>query len=237
MSLRIGFDMDGVLADFASAYRAVERDRFGSSSANTIGNPEDEPAARDEDDDPPSTRVTNSLHTASDDRHKRDVVWSTIQSVPDFWTTLAPIGSGVVRRLHALMLQHKWEVFFISQRPATAGETVQRQTQHWLVKQGFDLPSVLVIPGSRGAAAGALRLDYHVDDSPQNCLDVLSDSRAKPILIVADDDESTVASARKLGIGTASSIAACLDILQEAAAARSQPGLLARLASLVGWKP
>ena len=66
MSLRIGFDMDGVLADFASAYRAVERDRFGSSSATTIGNPEDEPAARDEDGDPPSPRVTNSLHTASD---------------------------------------------------------------------------------------------------------------------------------------------------------------------------
>ena len=129
------------------------------------------------------------------------------------------------------------EVFFITQRPRTDGDTVQRQTQRWLVGQGFDLPSVLVLGGSRGAAAGALRLDYHVDASPQNCLDVLSDSRAKPILVVADDDESTVASARNLGIATASSIGACLDILQEAAAARSQPGLLARLAGLVGWKP
>ena len=74
-----------------------------------------------------------------------------------------------------MMLEQHWEVFFITQRPATRGETVQRQTQRWLVAQGFDLPSVLVIAGSRGAAAGALRLDYHVDDLAQNCVDVLSD--------------------------------------------------------------
>ena len=82
------------------------------------------------------------------------------------------------------------------QRPKTAGDTVQRQTQRWLVAQGFDLPSVLVLGGSRGAAAGALRLDYHVDDSPQNCLDVIADSRAKTILIVPGNDATTVTSAR-----------------------------------------
>ena len=58
-----------------------------------------------------------------------------------------------------MMLRRGLEVFFITQRPATVGQTVQRQTQYWLRQQGFDLPSVLVISGSRGAAAGALRLD------------------------------------------------------------------------------
>jgi hypothetical protein len=135
-----------------------------------------------------------------------------------------------------MMLRHRWEVFFITQRPATEGDTVQRQTQRWLVKHGFDLPSVLVIHGSRGAAAGALRLDYHVDDSAQNCVDVKSDSRAKPILILPAPDEATTASARKLGIGTAASIGECLDILEKASLARSQPGLLARLGEMVGWK-
>jgi hypothetical protein len=134
------------------------------------------------------------------------------------------------------MLRHRWEVFFITQRPRTDGETVQRQTQRWLVEQGFDLPSVLVLGGSRGAAAGALRLNYHVDDSPQNCVDVISDSRAKPILVIDRNDETTVASARKLGIGTVPAIGAALDILEQASTLRSQPGLLARLASMVGWK-
>jgi hypothetical protein len=75
-----------------------------------------------------------------------------------------------------------------------------------------------------------------VDDSPQNCVDVISDSRARPILVVPDEDRTTIASARKLGIGTAASVAACLDILEEASTGRAQPGLLARIASMVGWK-
>ena len=132
--------------------------------------------------------VHTARKAARELRRRRDAIWDAIQRTPDFWMTLKPIEEGAVRRIHALMLQHRWEVFFITQRPATDGDTVQRQTQRWLVKQGFDLPSVLVLGGSRGAAAGALRLTYHVDDSAQNCLDVVSDSRAKPILIVPDND-------------------------------------------------
>ena len=134
------------------------------------------------------------------------------------------------------MLRHRWEVFFVTQRPRTEGDTVQRQTQRWLVAHGFDLPSVLVLDGSRGAAAGALRLHYHVDDSPQHCVDVMSESRARPILVVSGSDEHVVARARKLGIGTAPSIGACLDILEEATRARQEPGLLTRIAAAVGWK-
>ena len=37
--------------------------------------------------------------------------------------------------------------------------------------------------GSRGKVAAALALDVVLDDRPENCLDVLSDSKAKPILI------------------------------------------------------
>ena len=75
---------------------------------------------------------------------------------------------------------------------------------------------MLVIPGSRGGAAGALRLDYHVDDSRRNCIDVKSESGAKPLLIVDPSDEIAARSARKLGIGTAESISQCLDILDQA---------------------
>ena len=134
------------------------------------------------------------------------------------------------------MLLYKWEVSFITQRPWTAGETVQRQTQRWLVKQGFDLPSVLVIPGSRGAAAAALRLDYHVDDSPRNCIDVRSESSAKLLLIVDSLEDAGAVAARQLGIGTADSISAGLDILEQATRARTQPTVLHRLAKLVGWR-
>jgi hypothetical protein len=65
---------------------------------------------------------------------------------------------------------------------------------------------------------------------------VIVDSRAKPILVVPDGRERTIASARKLGIGTARSLSACLDILECATMARAQPDRLAEIAASVGWK-
>jgi hypothetical protein len=220
MTLRIGFDMDGVLADFAAAYHEIEARLFGAIASNAAGDPEDEPI---------------ELPAAEEIRRRNSLVWDVIRATPDFWTTLRPIDPTAVARIHEMTLRHGWEVFFITQRPATQGDTAQRQTQRWLVEQGFDLPSVLVIPGSRGAAAGALRLTYHVDDSPTNCVDVKSESTAKPILIVPDGDEKTIANARRLRIGSTRTIAAALDILEQATRARHQPSLLGRIASLVGW--
>ena len=216
MPLRIGFDLDGTLADFASAFHDVELRLFGASDI-PAGEPE-----REKEEDEGSQR-------------RRAFVWSAIRSTPDFWTGLRPLDAGAVARINALALRHKWEVFFITQRPYTVGETVQRQTQRWLIAQGYDMPSVLVIGGSRGAAADALRLDYHVDDSARNCLDVKAESRARPILLVPDGLRQTLRQARWMKIGTAATIADALDILESATGACAQPKVLERIASLVGW--
>jgi hypothetical protein len=245
MPLRIGFDMDGVLADFGQAFREVETRLFGHGEGLSA----DEPAREEEVQETKARRAEDAALrkgvgeedsrvakiAGGEGRRRRDLVWRDIQSTPNFWSTLKPMDENAVRRIHEMTLRHQWEVFFITQRPGTKGETVQRQTQRWLVEQGFDLPSVLVLAGSRGAAAGALRLDYHVDDSAQNCLDVIADSRARPILIVPDNDALSVLGARKLGIATARSIGECLDILEEVAKVHTQPTLLQRLAALVGW--
>ena len=239
MPLRIGFDLDGTVANFAAAFREVEVRLFGADSHTDAGQPEKE--REDAPDEAEGETRSNDQGTkkdrsAAEGRRRRDAIWKEIRKTPNFWAQLEPLDPNAISRIHEMTLRHKWEVFFITQRPFTEGDTVQRQTQRWLVTQGFDMPSVLVIGGSRGAAAAALRLDYHVDDSPQNCLDVQAESGAKPILIIQSEDENTVQSARKLKIGTAASVDAALDILEHATLARTNPSLLDRLATLIGWR-
>ena len=235
MPLRIGFDMDGVLADFSGAFREHAIRLFGPSILDP-GKSEagDQRTSTDEPEEEEERQA--SAQAQRESRRREDEVWEAIENTPNFWTTLKPLDERAVARIHELMLRHRWEVFFITQRPFTTGETVQRQTQRWLVAQGFDLPSVLVLHGSRGTAAAALRLDYHVDDRPQNCIDVSVDSSAKTILIVPDANKTAVVSARKLGIGVVQCIGDALDVLDEATRAQTNPGLFTRLAKMVGWK-
>jgi hypothetical protein len=224
--------MDGVLADFAAAFAEVDRRLFGPSADLTIESPEIE-AEQQEIAEPPRTADAPNPREL---RRRRDAIWREIHDTPDFWTTLKPLSPTAVSRIHGLMLRHGWEVFFITQRPATRGETVQRQTQVWLREQGFDLPSVLVIGGSRGAAAGALRLNVHVDDSARNCLDIVADSQARPILI-AGPDSPTQPGGKDPHIDTVRSIDEALDRLEQISLAQaSESTVLSRLLRLMGWK-
>jgi 5'(3')-deoxyribonucleotidase len=242
--LRIAFDMDGTLADLSSAYAEIEERLFGAELAE---HEQPAPEAREEeqhvDDGPPTAATTSdnrrinvrrtSLRSGS--RH-RDRVWRAIEQTPNFWTTLKPLEEGAITRLYRLTGEHNWEVFFVTQRPATAGGTVQWQTHKWLVEQGFATPSVIPLSGGRGKCAAALQLDYLIDDTPQNCVDVLSDSATRAILLVDADDPLEESSARRLGIGTARNIHDVLDLLVQATEARANPSLFEKLRKLVGWK-
>ena len=98
------------------------------------------------------------------------------------------------------------------------------------------MPSVIPLSGGRGKAAAALRLDYLVDDTPQNCVDVLSDSSTRAMLLVPREDGLAASSARRLGIGTANSIHEVLDLLVQVTEARANPSLFEKIRKLVGWK-
>lgn len=96
-----------------------------------------------------------------------------------------------------------------------------------------------MVQGSRGRIAAALALDIVIDDRPENCLDVVADSKARAILVWRDDqDQLPPTAARRLGIGTVKSVADCLDILIQidTPASEDRPSVMDRVKRLRGLK-
>jgi hypothetical protein len=256
LPLRIAFDLDGVLADMeaelvrhaetlfgpgvvrrpaANATEAKSADASGaapeSDAADTL--PEDEAqAAAEKSPDNTAPLLKISLNSRQQRR-----LWRHVEGIEDFWQSLPETEAGIVARLAATATERRWEMIFLTKRPQTAGSTSQLQSQRWLEAKGFPLPSVYVVQGSRGRIAASLALDFVVDDRPENCLDVVVDSKARAILVWRDDEQMLPAAARRLGIGVLKSVGECLDTLVAIDTPTPQePGVLARVKRLLGLK-
>lgn len=227
-SLRIAFDMDGVLADMHAAL-AVEAERiFTEHEESTVHALET--AIEQEPPAPPRIpRLPGPPHLTLTAR-QTDTLWERVAGTENFWEGLAETEPGIVGRLARLAGAQRWEVIFLTQRPPTRGSTVQQQTQAWLRRHGYEMPSVYTTRGSRGAIAAALNLDMVVDDRLEGCVDVADESNARAVLVWREPDESVAARARRIGITVVRSVGECLDLLERAESrSTSEPGLMHRL--------
>jgi hypothetical protein len=243
MALRIGFDLDGVLADMEGELVRQAEILFGEPMTRRL----EERLAPDRDgvdvSDPAGAadgvpeNVPPLLKIRMTPRQQRRL-WRHVESIENFWEGLAELEPGVIERLARITSDRRWEIIFLTKRPETVGVTAQVQTQRWLESHGFRMPSVYVVQGSRGRIAAALGLDVVVDDRPENCLDVVVDSKARAILIWREGENQLPAAARRLGIGVVKTVSECLDILTQidSAAARDEPGVLTRVMRLLGLK-
>src|SRR5262245_27761602 len=236
--MRLGFDLDGTLADMQAALAREAQELFPQVDPDALprsATPDTAtgaPESGDSNGEPPPAAST-PLTT----RQQQDL-WRAVRDRANFWETLDEIEPGALARLAALARDRKWEVIFLTSRPETRGDTAQLQSHRWLAAHGFPFPSVFVVHGSRGKIAASLGLDVIVDDRPENCLDVAIDSKARAVLVWRSDEEQVPASARQLGIGAVKSIADCLDILEELdTAGAERSGLVDRLKRLLGLKP
>ncbi len=233
-------DMDGQLASLTASLfgQAISRPPTGTASGAIVAAeaPADEAAstsrATASNDGNPQARAQPSSLTARQQRR----LWRHIQTVEDFWVSLKEIEPGSVARLGAVAAARQWEVIFLTKRPASGGATAQVQTQRWLEAHGFVLPSVYVVQGSRGRIAAALDLDVVVDDRPENCLDVVLDSKARAILVWREDQGPLPADAKRLSIGVVKSVTECLDILAHGDVPPQKSKLMARVMRLLGLK-
>lgn len=230
MTLRIAFDLDGVLADMGSALRREERRLFRAlpQADEEVRESEQESPEIDETEAETDLVVAETPERGLTARERR-LLWRNVANIENFWETLDEIEPGAVRCLAQIAASRRWEVIFLTKRPATAGATSQVQTQRWLQRHGFPLPSVFVVNGSRGKIADALGLDIIVDDLPVNCIDVLSDSKAKAILICRGSSDTVPAAVRRLGIGVIASVMECLEILTAVDDHRQRPKMMDRV--------
>src|SRR5262245_22703063 len=91
------------------------------------------------------------------------------------------------------------ESIFLTCRPATSDRRRQIQLRRWLENSGLPLPIVFVVTASRGLIATALTLDIVVDDTPENCVDIASDSKARTIAIFRNQDKLPPAVLNQMG--------------------------------------
>jgi hypothetical protein len=261
MSLRIAFDCDGVVADLDAALAEIVTRLFGealpanetaTAEADAAPPPEttaapgpDTAAAPAPDTDPATRPAAPAADGPTEEeiqaaparfrtltRRQQHDLWEAVRNTENFWESLQETEPGIVARLATLARERRWEVIFITQRPSSAGDTTQIQTQRWLASHGFERPSVYVIRGTRGKVADALSLDVVVDDRPENCLDVKLESRARAILVWNDDLENLPQNARRLGIEPVTSLGEGLDLLTDVPAAK--PGFFKRITQLIG---
>jgi hypothetical protein len=195
--LRLGFDLDGVVADFRTAFLDVAAKTLGREAIQRPGSP------------------MPDLDAVSPADAKR--VWKIITDTPNWWLGLAPYEPTQIAKLYQLSRRFRWEVSFLTTRIPTAGDSVQFQSQAWLESYGFYMPAVITVPGSRGEIANALRLDLVVDDQFLNCVEVVGASQAKAILVLQigeqDRDASLERQATDRGIGVVQRLEQVIAVL------------------------
>jgi hypothetical protein len=190
--LRLGIDVDGVVADFRNAFRGLAVRELGRAADD----------------------VEAELSKADVER-----LWRAVANIPNWWLDVPAHEPDQITRLYAEARRRRWEVFFLTSRPPSAGDSVQLQTQVWLEKQGFYLPSVLTIPaGARGELARSLRLDLAIDDRMVNCIEIISASNSKAVLIARGAQEPRLReTAEARGVGVVTSLAQGLDAIERLA--------------------
>lgn len=227
MNFRVAFDLDGTIADMQSVLRREAEALFGAEAVRGVA------PVNGSIGDPALASEVDALPLTSRQMQR---LWRHVKRIEDFWTTLPETEEGIVKRIAETAETRRWDVLFITTRPATDGDTTQRQSQRWLAEHGFPLPSVYVVQRSRGKLAEALQLDAVVDDRAENCMDVAMDSKAAPVLVWPGGDLKPAPSvALSLGVRAVSSPSEALALLERLDRDRS-PGVVGSVRRMLGGK-
>lgn len=167
MNKIIGVDVDGVLANFFTAYEDLVikidgQDRFPARYPDAL---------------PP---VWNWPQHYGYSEAVIAEAWRHIKGSGRFWNALKPLP-GAEEFLNALD-NLDLEVYFITDRP---GLYAQFQTSIWLERMGFPNASVVISRKGKGAACDALSVTHYIDDKGENIENVNENSPGTEAFLLA----------------------------------------------------
>ena len=157
MNKIIGIDVDGVLADFNTSFKDIQVEVSGKDLFGSNWTPRD-------------IRTWNwptDQYGYSKAEYK--AAWDIVKGSEFFWEELSPL-EGAVDFLKGLSrLKNNDAYYFVTQR---VGINPKRQTEEWLMNNGYlDIPTVL-ISGKKAEACKALDITHYIDDKVENCKEV-----------------------------------------------------------------
>lgn len=147
--MKIGFDVDGVLANFGDAYSEVAREVYGKDKI-------------------PRGYVPSDWDW-SDVLTKKEIgeVWKVTHEKENFWVKLDPFVNNVLP-LQRFLNERLADVWYITARAETKGHSVAEQTQLWLEDYSllFESRGVITVakPKNKRAMLEAMGLDAFIDD-------------------------------------------------------------------------
>lgn len=151
--MRIGIDVDGVLACFTDGFCDLAERKLGKTVSRT----------------PDCWEWADKYLT----KEEQGVLWSHIKSTPSWWGRLRPVDStpATLKTLDR-WVDLNYDLYAITTRP---GAGVQRVTMDWLVSEfGISIPVIVTRNAEHKAeVAAALKLTHFVDDNVDNCREVM----------------------------------------------------------------
>jgi hypothetical protein len=156
--MRIGVDIDGVLADFCTSYEKLFVDVTGRNTF-PLWTPQQGPTS------------WNWPEEYGYSKEETGEVWRRIKESYGFWSNLQPHLDAVRALQHVYqplrVRGHEW--YFITTRP---GQSAKYQTERWLSRWFLNPCVIIAGTGEKGTICQALGIDYFVDDNADNCYDV-----------------------------------------------------------------
>jgi hypothetical protein len=147
--LRVGVDIDGVLAEFVPSARKLCKQLFN-------GRPDDRLVQ--------TSWAFDSLGISKDEEN---VLWNVIDNTPNWWMGLGKTPGASIEKMQEL-IQTCMVIFITNRKDGNVGKPIEEQSSSWLARTFRLLNPTVLIMNDKGPLLNALKLNHFVDDRPKN---------------------------------------------------------------------